>query len=522
MDMNANPVALSVFLILFIATAGLGFYGTKLRAVDLTNLAEWGLGGRSFGTLIGWFLLGGDIYTAYTFVAVPGLMFGAGAIGFFALPYAILIYPLLFVVFPRFWSVAHKRGYVTAADFVRGRFGNRWLSLAVATTGIIATIPYIALQLLGIQIVIAGMGIQADFNIPGFGVFHDLPLLAAFVVLAVYTYSTGMHGTAIVSVAKGILVIIAVFTAVIVIPIELGGFHRIFSSIPPKVLLLGEGTAANLGPGFSYASLVVGSLLAVFLYPHATTGILASSSRGVIKRNAVLLPAYSFVLALVALLGYMAVAAGVKADPAYAAGFKMFGNNFAVPALFLRAFSPWFAGVAFAAIGIGALVPAAIMAISCGNLFTRNIFREFIAPNCTAATESKVAKIMSLMTKLAALFFVVGFQSSYAINLQLLGGIWICQTLPSVMLALYTARQLHPAGLLLGWLAGMTTGTWMAVSMNFRGSIYALHVFGVTIPCYAALSALALNVVIAYAGSFVWSALFKAPRIDETLAEDYV
>src|SRR5581483_7328726 len=162
------------------------------------------------------------------------------------------------------------------------------------------------------------------------------------------------------------------------------------------------------------------------------------SSANVIKRNALLLPAYSFALALVALLGYMAVASGVKADPAYGAGFRVFGNNFAIPALFLQAFSPWFAGVALAALGVGALVPAAIMAISCGNLFTRNIFKEFIAPNCSPTTESKVAKVMSLATKLFALDFVVALQSSYAINLQLLGGIWICQTLPSVMLALYT------------------------------------------------------------------------------------
>ncbi|HUO01747.1 MAG TPA: sodium:solute symporter, partial [Rhizomicrobium sp.] len=145
--MSANPVALIVFLVLFFATAGLGFYATKMRSVNVADLAQWGLGGRSFGTLIAWFLLGGDIYTAYTFVAVPALVAGAGATGFFAVPFTILMYPILFAVMPRLWSVAHKKGYVTAADFVRGRFGSRGLALAVAATGIIATVPYIALQL---------------------------------------------------------------------------------------------------------------------------------------------------------------------------------------------------------------------------------------------------------------------------------------------------------------------------------------------------------------------------------------
>src|SRR6201986_3914755 len=145
--MTANPVALTVFLVLFFATAGLGFYATKMRSVNVSDLAQWGLGGRSFGTLIAWFLLGGDIYTAYTFVAVPALVAGAGATGFFAVPFTILMYPILFVVMPRLWSVAHKHGYVTAADFVRGRFGSGTLALAIAVTGILATMPDIGLPI---------------------------------------------------------------------------------------------------------------------------------------------------------------------------------------------------------------------------------------------------------------------------------------------------------------------------------------------------------------------------------------
>src|SRR5665213_2354152 len=140
--MSINPVSLSVFLILFVFVAGVGFLATRWRKADLHELSEWGLGGRSFGTFITWFLLGGDLYTAYTFIAVPALMFGAGAVGFFAVPYTIMAYPLVFVAFPRLWAVAHKHGYVTSPDFVRGRYGNRWLALAIAITGMVATMPY--------------------------------------------------------------------------------------------------------------------------------------------------------------------------------------------------------------------------------------------------------------------------------------------------------------------------------------------------------------------------------------------
>src|ERR1700731_4622847 len=141
--MNANPITLTVFLLLFAFVAVLGFVATRWRKADLHSLQEWGLGGRSFGTLLTWFLMGGDLYTAYTFIAVPALMFGAGAIGFFAVPYTVMIYPILYLVFPRLWQVCHKHNYITPADFVRGRFGNRWLALAVTITGIVATMPYI-------------------------------------------------------------------------------------------------------------------------------------------------------------------------------------------------------------------------------------------------------------------------------------------------------------------------------------------------------------------------------------------
>src|ERR1700740_2198177 len=158
--MTTNWTALAVFIALFGFITWIGFIAARWRRGDLGLLHEWGLGGRRFGTVVTWFLLGGDIYTAYTFVAVPALAFGAGAIAFFAVPYTILIYPFLFVVFPRLWAVAKRHGYITAPDFVRGRFGNRWLALAIAVTGLIATMPYIALQLVGIQVVIGAMGIQ--------------------------------------------------------------------------------------------------------------------------------------------------------------------------------------------------------------------------------------------------------------------------------------------------------------------------------------------------------------------------
>src|SRR2546430_17164510 len=147
-------ITIIVFLALFLFVALLGLFGSRWRAGDMSQLHEWGLGGRGFGTLVTWFLLGGDLYTAYTFIAVPALVFGVGAAGFFAVPYTVIVFPIVFVFAPRLWSVARVHNYVTPADFVRGRYGSRGLALAVAVTGILATMPYIALQLVGIQAVL--------------------------------------------------------------------------------------------------------------------------------------------------------------------------------------------------------------------------------------------------------------------------------------------------------------------------------------------------------------------------------
>ncbi|HWA03534.1 MAG TPA: sodium:solute symporter [Rhizomicrobium sp.] len=514
--MRPDPVAIAIFVALFALVTLMGFGAARWRRGDLDHLHEWGLGGRRFGTVVTWFLLGGDLYTAYTFVAVPALMFGAGAMGFFAVPYTVLVYPLLFAVFPRLWSVAHKHGYVTAADFVRGRFGSPLLALAIAATGIVATMPYIALQLVGMEVVIAGLGIPMTFAIGGISL-PDAPLLAAFAVLAAYTYNSGLRAPAMIAVVKDALLYITVLAAVIVIPAKLGGYGGIFAGVDANSLILPPARAGNPGVQSAYATLALGSALALLLYPHSVTGLLSSSSREAVRRNAVFLPAYSLALGLIALLGYMALAAGVKTAPEFAAGFAAFGNNFAVPALFLKVFPSWFVGIAFAAIAIGALVPAAIMSIACANLFTRNIYREYIDRNCPHRRESSVARLASLVVKLGALFFVIGLPTSYAIQLQLLGGIWIIQTLPAVVLGLYT-RRLHPAALLTGWASGIAAGTWMAAQSGFKSSIYALDLFGTVVPCYAALSSLLLNIAVSAALSLVL-ARNRAP--DATLAEDY-
>jgi solute:Na+ symporter, SSS family len=529
-------IALAVFLFFFLLVTVLGFVAARWRRVgELDSLDEWGLGGRGFGTFITWFLLGGDLYTAYTFIAVPALLYAGSAVGFFAVPYTIVVYPIIFIFLPRLWSVSHRHGYVTPADFVRGRYDSKGLSLAIALTGILATMPYIALQLVGIQVVLEVMGLGGGEGASL--IERDLPLFVAFVVLAAYTYSSGLRAPALIAFVKDTLIYLVILVAVIYLPIKLGGWGEIFSAAEQKFASPALDTDAVLPSGelyWAYASLALGSALALFMYPHSVTGVLSSNSRSVIRRNASLLPAYSFLLGLLALLGFVAIAAGIETDNA----------QLAIPLLFDQEFPGWFTGVAFAAIAIGALVPAAIMSIAASNLFTRNVYKAYLKPDATHAQEAQVSKLVSLVVKLGALVFaLIPALSEFAINLQLLGGIWILQTLPAIVIGLYT-RWLHRWALLAGWAVSMVYGTWIAYlqpsptdpTLKHFGSPIALvgenpfstdptavlplpvvdEQFG-----YIALTALVLNLVVAVLLTLVFRALRAPAGTDHTVPEDY-
>src|SRR6188472_4751757 len=233
MNTGINYSALAVLVGLFLLVTVMGFWASNWRRAEhLESLDEWGLGGRTFGVWITWFLLGGDLYTAYTFVAVPAAMFATGAVaGFFAVPYTIILYPIIFIYMARLWSVSYRHGYVTSADFVRGRYGSRELSLAVAITGILATMPYIALQLVGIQAVLEVVGLGGSGSV----LAKDLPLFIAFALLAAYTYSSGLRAPAVIAFVKDTLIYLVIIVAVIYLPSKFGGWDAIFGAAETKM-----------------------------------------------------------------------------------------------------------------------------------------------------------------------------------------------------------------------------------------------------------------------------------------------
>jgi SSS family solute:Na+ symporter len=485
----AEGAMTATFLAVIGAASLLAVTARRLRPTGrLPSLEGWALADRRLGPVWTWLLLGGTIFTAYTFTAVPGLAYGNGASAFFAVPYTVIMCPLAFVLLSRLWSVARRHGYVTAADFVRGRYGSPPLALVVALTGILATMPYLALQLLGIRAVLTAGGLYPR------GAAGDLVMVALFAGLAVATYRHGLRAPAVISALKAVAVFVSLTAVCWLVLRRLGGPGPVFESAARR---LGGTDVAHsplmLSPEQqpAYATLALGSALALVMYPHVVTAAFAADGPRTLRKVAVALPVWTGLLALFGFLGVAALATGVEAPPG--------GAESAVPMLVDRLMPAALAGLVFAAITVGALVPAAVMSIAAATGFVRNVYVEYVHPTATPKRQVRIAKAVSLTAKVGAVAFVFGLRDQDAVNLQLLGGVWILQIFPAVALGLFTAR-LHPRALLAGWAAGMVAGTCLVVREGFS-SIVTLG-FG-PLEIYAGLAALLLNLAVAVAGTAV-------------------
>jgi|SRR5579885_883926 SSS family solute:Na+ symporter len=478
------------FITLFIAFIILGFYGRYWRKGNLNHVHEWALAGKKLGTTLVFFLIGADLYTAYSFVAIPSGVFAKGALYFFAIPYVMLTFGIALVTVPKLWTLAHQKGYITASDFVKDRFSSKTLAIMIAITGIVAELPYIALQIVGMQAVLTVM--LADFA--NAQVVQEIALLVSFTILAAFTYTSGLRGATLTAIFKDILVWVTVIAVIIAIPVSLGGFDNVFKNVKANYVTLPDALVP------AYSTLILGSALALYLYPHAINGVLSAESAKKLRTSTAMLPFYGIGLAILALMGILVYS--VPSAMNFLSGFPESSRGIlVVPSLILNIMPGWFSGIALLGIFVGGLVPAAIMAMSQANLLTRNIIKE-IKPNLPDSSEIRITKIASTVFKFIALGFVFVVPATYAISLQLLGGVLIAQILPAVFFGLYV-KSLKKVPLIIGLAVGITSGIYMVEAANDFGPLTS-SLFKTTFgPLYIAVIALAINLAISFGGSLV-------------------
>ena len=485
-------LGISIFIALFIVFIIIGFYGRRWRKGDLSKLDEWALGGRRFGAMIVWFLVGADLYTAYTFIAIPSSVFSIGAIYFFAVPYVAVTFGIAMWAMPKLWTISHKNGYVTSADFVKDNFNSRTLALLVAIVGIVAELPYIALQIVGMLSVLTVM-LSGIANIT---LIDRLAIILSFIILALFTYTSGLRSSALTAIFKDIIILTSVVVVVVLVAIS-GDFSTAFTHLSTKYYHL---LPLQIN---AYWSLFLMSALALYLYPHAVTGSLSAKNPKSLRISQSLLPLYGVGLALLALFGIL-VYANTHAMSFLTTNFPATARGtYVVPALIFFTLPDWLTGFAFLGIFIGGLVPASIMAISQGNLLTRNIIRE-LKPNISPKTETKISKYSTIIFAFIALGFVFVFPLTYSVQLQLFGGILILQILPSVFLGLIT-NKLDKYSLMAGLIVGIGTGIYfMEIANKFSTWTTTLLTVNSQLgPLFIGLLALSINLAIVLIGTLI-------------------
>lgn len=440
--MQGNLTALLITSFIVLSVVLIGFIAGRNKS-SRSSVEEWSVGGRRFGPLLVWLLVGADLYTAYTFLGLTSTAFAAGSIAFFAIPYTIIAFFVSYFYLPKLWEVSKKHNLTTLADYAKGRFDSKFLSLLIAIVGVLMLIPYIDLQLAGIQdtLTVAGTGY---INI-------KVVVIISFLLVALYTFFSGIKGPAYTAVIKDILVWVIMLFLVASIPIiHFGSWGSMIDKIvtdSPELLTIPT-TGPKGIPWFLTASLVSG--LALFMWAHAVTGVFTAKSADVLRKNAIYLPFYNIVLILVVFLGFAAyLVLPEGSDP-----------RFALLNLIQVSYGGVVQGLAYSTIALASLIPCSIMAIGASNLFANNIYRDFIDPNVKPAKLTMITRSMVFVVIGLALIFGMLFPTAL-VSLQLLGVSGMVQIFPAIVFSLFWRNQTREAtiiGLLVG--LGVTFGVY--------------------------------------------------------------
>ncbi|MDP4084752.1 MAG: sodium:solute symporter [Bacillota bacterium] len=446
--MKGNLTALIVTSIIVLIVVAIGFIAGRSKE-SRSSVEEWSVGGRRLGALFVWFLIGADVYTAYTFLGLTSTAFTGGSIAFFATPYVVLAYPLAYFFLPKIWKVGKTHNFTTLADYVKGRFDSKLFSVLIAINGVLMLIPYIDLQLSGIQetLTIAGTGyINITFVV-----------IVSFLLVAFYTFFAGIKAPTYTAIIKDILVWIIMLYMVVSLPMihfgSWGNMMHITAHKAPQLL-----TVPSTGPKtmlwFSTAALI--SAMALFMWPHTATGVFSSRSGESLRKNAIVLPFYNIVLMLVTFLGITAFLVIPKGtDP-----------RFAFLELIHMSYGGTTQGLAYSTIALASLVPCSIMAIGASSLFANNIYRDVINPKASGPRMTKVTRYMVFVVIGLALLFGLLFPSAL-VSLQLMGVSGIVQIFPAVVFSLYW-RNLSKEAAFAGFIGGMVVvGILYAIHQNF-------------------------------------------------------
>jgi SSS family solute:Na+ symporter len=420
--------------ILIVAIIVFGTIGFALNAVKRFKMEpqEFIVGGRSFGAVLLWILLAGEIYTSFTFLGAAGWAYGKGAPSFYILAYGTVGYIIGYFYLPLVWRIGKERGLMTWPDFLIDRYGSKSLGVAVGVLQFFLAVPYVTLQLTGLQILL---------GIAGYGEYNaTVAVSIAFLLMALFVFTAGLRGAAWASVIKDALVLAAVLFAGIYLPIHFFGsagamFDKV-AALHPHWLTLRPGSSPY-GVNW-FISTVVFTGIGYFMGPANAQSIFSARSEETVRRNMIYLPVYGLVIVFVLLAGFTAllVVPGLK-GPAADQSFVLLLQHY---------FPAWVVGLVAAAGCLAALLPASVLLLGAASIFSRNVIGH-----------TRYVRVMVLICAVLALVLWI-YEKTSLVDLLLFYYNGIAQLAPGVMFALFWKRVSAwavAAGLIVGEVLAM-------------------------------------------------------------------
>jgi solute:Na+ symporter, SSS family len=437
-------VSLAIIVLFLLIAVGLALLARRGRDMDLE---QWSVGGRGFGAIFVFLLMAGEIYSTFTFLGGAGLVYGSGGAAYYILGYGTLAYILSYWLLPAIWRYATPRKLLSQSDFFVSKYDSRALGVMISLVTVAAMIPYLALQL-------KGLGIIVNQTSSGTVSTTAAVWIGAF-ALSVYVVASGIHGSAWTAAIKDLLTLSVVIFIGLYLPIHYFGsigemFHKVQEAKPGFAALKGD----QLSPVW-FSSTVLLTALGFYMWPHTFGSVLSARSERVFRRNAIFMPLYQLLIGFVLLVGFVAVLRlKLAADE----------SDLALIGVSKQAFPDWFVGLIGAAGMLCALVPGSMLLIVSATTVARNIYKG-LNPSASDATVRSLTKILVPVVALAAVAFV--FEGGQTIaTLLLLGYALVTQLFPALLVALVRPGWITKQGAM----AGIAAGVAVVAAMSFSGA----------------------------------------------------
>ena len=415
---------------------------------------EYIVGGRGFGAVFLWVLLAGEIYTSFTFLGAAGWTYGYGAPAFYIMAYGTCGYILGYFLVPAIWRIGKERELLTAPDFFAARYNSKPLAVIVALIQCVAVIPYVTLQLSGLQIFL---------TFAGYGrIDAQTGAVASFLVIIAFVYVTGLRGTAWASIIKDTLVIGALLFVGLAIPIHFFGspagmFDQLLRAHPAQLTL--QSVTGTRGIVW-FVSTVILTGIGFYMGPHSIAAIYSAKDDAALRRNAAFLPIYQLIMLLVFFAGFSAllIVPGLK-GPAADQSFLLIVQRF---------YPAWVLGFVAAAGALCALVPSTALLLSAASIVSKNILGDVFGAARDDRSRVAATRSMVLVIGLLSLALWLTFKTTL-VELLLLYYNGITQFLPAFVFG-FLWKRTSALGVGCGILAGVALAIYLAATnVSFYG-----------------------------------------------------